>query len=346
MYKWYALKRILRGILIFCVLMVFCSVIFNTANEKVQYSAINEQVKLETMKLRNVNAAQMEAFRKTRYNQLIKQFKLDRPFGERIIHQSIKSMTLQFGESTLIKSSKGSKDVRTIVFEAVPRTLILFTTATLISLFIGIFLGLKKAQRPGGFMDRSTSIMTMVVYGMPSWWLALMMIMFLVYKIKLFPSGGINSVPSPEGIAFFFDSLWHLTLPVITLVLLGFWGSAFFIRNIVLGVLQEDFIMSARARGVPENKVLFGHTLRTSAPPLVTIVLLSVLGSISGGLLFEGIFSWPGMGNLYWVALQQNDIPVLMGDLTVTIGLYQLGLVFLDLTYGFLDPRIKTGGKA
>jgi peptide/nickel transport system permease protein len=118
------------------------------------------------------------------------------------------------------------------------------------------------------------------------------------------------------------------------------------VRNIVLGILQEDYIMAARARGIPENSVLFGHTLRTAAPPLITMSLLSLLGSISGSIIFEGIFSWPGLGNLYWIAVQQNDIPVLMGDLAITIGLYQAGLVILDLTYGFLDPRIKVGGKA
>lgn len=118
------------------------------------------------------------------------------------------------------------------------------------------------------------------------------------------------------------------------------------IRNLVVGTLQEDFIMSARARGIPERKVLFGHTLRTSAPPIVTIVLLSLIVSMSGGMIFEGIFSWPGLGNLYWISVQQNDIPVLMGNLAFTTGIYQLGLIVLDLIYGFLDPRIKVGGKA
>ncbi|HOW99781.1 MAG TPA: ABC transporter permease, partial [Deltaproteobacteria bacterium] len=181
---------------------------------------------------------------------------------------------------------------------------------------------------------------------MPTWWLAMMLILFFVYGLKWFPSGGVNSVPTPEGFMFILDRLWHMTLPVLTLILLGFWGLAFVVRNIVLSILQEDYIMSARARGIPENKVLFGHTMRTAAPPLVTIALLSLLSSISGAIIFEGIFSWPGLGNLYWVAVQQNDIPVLMGDLAMSTGLYQAGLVILDLIYGFLDPRIKVGGKA
>jgi peptide/nickel transport system permease protein len=103
--------------------------------------------------------------------------------------------------------------------------------------------------------------------------------------------------------------------------------------------------MAARARGIPERKVLYGHTMRTSAPPIVTMSLLALLASVGGNIVFEGIFSWPGMGNLYWIALQQNDVPVLMGNLAITTGLYICGLVILDLIYGLLDPRIKVGGK-
>ncbi|PKL07458.1 MAG: ABC transporter permease, partial [Spirochaetae bacterium HGW-Spirochaetae-7] len=213
-------------------------------------------------------------------------------------------------------------------------------------LLFGIALGLKKAQKPGGKLDKGTSFVTMIIYGMPSWWLAMMLILFFVYGLKWFPSGGISSVPTPEGFMYLVDRIWHMVLPIMTLVILGFWSLSFVVRNVVLGILQEDYIMSARARGVPENKVLFGHTLRTAAPPLVTMALLSLLASLSGAIIFEGIFSWPGLGNLYWVAVQQNDIPVLMGDLAITTGIYQAGLVLLDLIYGFLDPRIKVGGKA
>lgn len=156
----------------------------------------------------------------------------------------------------------------------------------------------------------------------------------------------MHSIPPPQGIMYFLDLLWHMTLPLLTLLVIGFWGVSYIVRNIVLSILQEDYIMAARARGIPENKVLFGHTLRTAAPPLITMSVLQLLSSIGGAIIFEGIFSWPGLGNLYWIAVQQNDIPVLMGDLAVTVGLYQIGLILLDLTYGFMDPRIKVGGKA
>ncbi len=346
MYKWYALKRILRGMFMFALLMFVFSLLFNQVNERTQRTQIFEQVKQESARLTNMRADQIEAWRNQRLDQLIKQYRLDRPMLERVMYRAINTVTFNFGQSTVIKSSKGEQQVLAILMEALPRTMLLFTTAIVFQLGIGIFLGMKKAQKPGGSLDRSTSFVTMIIYGMPTWWLGMMLILFFVYMLKLFPSGGLNSVPSPQGFMFILDRIWHMALPVMTLVILGFWGLSFVIRNIVLGVLQEDYIMSARARGIPENSVLFGHTMRTAAPPLVTISLLSLLASFSGAIIFEGIFSWPGLGNLYWVAVQQNDIPVLMGDLALTTGIYQAGLVILDLIYGFLDPRIKVGGKA
>jgi len=346
MYKWFALKRIGRGVLVYAILIFLMSALFNTVNEKTMRAQIDEQVRAEAQSKRGMKSDQLLRFQQDRKEALLKLYKFDRPVGERILFNAFNTITFNFGKSTVMKSSQGERDVLTIVGEAIPRSLILFSVAAAIQIVIGIFLGLKKAQKPSGALDRSTSMITMIVYGMPTWWLAMIFIMFFVYTLKAFPSGGMHTIPPPEGIMYFIDMLWHMILPLATLVILGFWGLSFVIRNIVLGILQEDYIMAARARGVPENKVLFGHTMRTAAPPLVTMALLSLLGSISGSILFEGIFSYPGLGNLYWISVQTNDIPVLMADLAITTALYQAGLIILDLTYGFLDPRIKVGGKA
>lgn len=346
MYKWFAVKRVLKGIFTYVIIIFIMSVLFNTVNEQTMRASIEEQVRAETMRLKSMQPGAVQRFQEQRRQELIRLYRLDRPLMERILFRTWNTITFNFGKSTIIKSSRGDREVLTIVGEAIPRSLILFTVAMAIEIVVGIILGLKKAQKPGGSLDRSTSLITMIVYGMPTFWLAMILIMFFVYQLRLFPSGGMHTVPPPQGIMYYIDFLWHMTLPLLTLVLIGFWGIAFVVRNIVLSILQEDYIMAARARGIPENKVLFGHTLRTAAPPLITMSVLSLLASIGGAIIFEGIFSWPGLGNLYWIAVQQNDIPVLMGDLAITVGLYQVGLILLDLTYGFMDPRIKVGGKA
>ncbi len=348
MYWKYVIKRLINGVVIFAILVFIYSVIFNAQLEQTVYSLIEDRVRAEEMALStgNMTPQQIEQYSKDRRAHYYRIYNLDKSPMERVFYATANSLVFNFGDSTIIKSSSGSMNVKTIVFETIPRTLLLFATAAVLDIFIGLLLGIKKAQKPGSGLDKTTSVSTMIVFGMPSWWLGMLMMMLFVYTVPIFPSGGMVSSPPPEGgFAMFGDLLYHLALPVITLVVLGFWGRAFITRNIVLGTLQEDFIMSARARGIPERKVLYGHAMRTAAPPIVTMSLLALLSSISGNIVFEGIFSWPGMGNLYWVAVEQNDIPVLMGDLTTTTMVYLGGLVLLDLIYGFLDPRIKVGGK-
>ncbi|MDY0380205.1 MAG: ABC transporter permease, partial [Defluviitoga tunisiensis] len=265
----------------------------------------------------------------------------------KIFSSWIDTLTFNYGQSNVIRSFKGETDVIKIVLERIPNTLLLFTSSIIIDIFFGIWLGIKKAQKAGSLMDKTTSIITMICYGLPVWWVGLVMIMLFAFTFSLFPSNGILSVPPPETfLKRMLDIMYHMFLPVTTLVSLNFWGRAYLTRNIVLVNLQEDFIMSARARGIPERTVLYGHALRTSAPPILTMSILSLINSFSGALIFEGIFNWPGMGNLYWAAVQMNDIPVLLGNLSITTLIYIFGMIILDLVYGFLDPRIKIDGAA
>ncbi|WP_295160775.1 ABC transporter permease [uncultured Brachyspira sp.] len=345
MFTYFVIKRILKGIVMFIILMFMSSAIFNTVSEKTLKSQIEENINAEVRGLSGIRTEDAENFIKERRAYYYNIYWLNRSIGERIFIRALNTITFQFGKSSIMMDSNGSREVIKIIGEALPRSVILFTTASVIQMIIGLIVGLVKARKAGGLFDRTTSIITMTVYGMPAWWLSMILIMIFVYKFKLFPSGGIHSIPLPEGIMYYLDILWHMALPLITLTLIGFWGLSFVVRNIVLSSLQEDYIMAARARGISERNVLFGHTLRSSAPPIITITLLGLLGSIAGSIIFEGIFSWSGLGNLYWISVQQNDIPVLMGNLAITTALYQFGLVVLDISYGFLDPRIKVGGR-
>lgn len=345
----YAIRRILYGLMTFVIIMFIFSLLFNTVMEKTIYDTIVETIETELLNMGDVQmgAEQLETYKAQRYEYFVKIYKLDQPTLQRIFWRAIDTIRFQFGRSTIITSPHGDREVIKIIARAVPRTMLLFTTVVVIDIILGILLGLKKAQKPNKKFDQATSMMTMVFYGIPRWWMGMIAIMLFVYVIPIFPSGGMNSIPPPTGsFAYLIDRLYHLALPVLVLVGIGFWGRAYLIRNIVLGTLQEDFVMSARARGLSERKVLYGHTMRTAAPPIATMAVMNLLRSVSGSLIFEGIFNWPGMGNLYWVAIQQNDVPVLLGLLAVTTTLFLSGLVLLDLIYGFLDPRIKVGGKA
>ncbi|CEP77574.1 MAG: ABC transporter permease [Defluviitoga tunisiensis] len=311
MYWKYVLKRIIIGLIIYVLIIFIYSVLFNVM------FAVNNRYLLEGSVV------------------------------SKIFSSWIDTLTFNYGQSNVIRSFKGETDVIKIVLERIPNTLLLFTSSIIIDIFFGIWLGIKKAQKAGSLMDKTTSIITMICYGLPVWWVGLVMIMLFAFTFSLFPSNGILSVPPPETfLKRMLDIMYHMFLPVTTLVSLNFWGRAYLTRNIVLVNLQEDFIMSARARGIPERTVLYGHALRTSAPPILTMSILSLINSFSGALIFEGIFNWPGMGNLYWAAVQMNDIPVLLGNLSITTLIYIFGMIILDLVYGFLDPRIKIDGAA
>src|SRR6056297_1473823 len=326
MYWKFAIKRIINALIIYIILIFIFSALFNVQMEQTIYAQINENIKMESMQLTNMSPEEMEKWTNQRKEHYYTIYNLNKPFGQRILMRAFNALTFNYGQSTIIKAASGSRKVSDIVFEAVPRTLLLFMTAMVIDILLGFWLGIKKAQKAGKKLDKITSVTTMVVYGMPSWWLGMLVIMVFCYMIPVFPSGSLHSTPLPgTPLLNFLDLIYHMILPVLTLVAIGFW---------------------ARARGIPERKVLYSHALRSAAPPIVTMGLLALIMSVSGNILFEKIFNWPGMGNLFWIAVQQNDIPVLMGNLSLTTGLYITGLALLDLIYGFLDPRIKVGGKA
>lgn len=347
MYWKYCLRRMMHGVAIYAVIIFIFSALFNVTMDVTVRERLEDELRQEQMSLtqNRTSPDDMQRYLQERRLQKYHQYHLDQPTWQRIIWRAFDTLTLNLGESTIIRSSAGERSVWKIIAECLPRTLLLFTTAVCLDILLGLWLGLKKAQHVGRTLDKLTSMATMTVYGMPSWWLGMLILMFFAYVAKLFPSGGLHSVPPPSGMAYYVDMLYHMTLPVLTLVVLGFWGQAFLTRNIVLGILQEDYIMAARARGIPERKVLYGHVMRTASPPIATQAILALLASVGGNLVFEGIFSWPGLGNLYWIAVEQNDIPVLMGCLSTTTALYISGLVVLDLIYGYLDPRIKVGGR-
>lgn len=346
MYWKYVLRRAIYGIMMYIVMIFVYSTLFNSVADKTMRAQIDEQVAQESLGWKNLTADQRETRILTRKAEKIQQYHLDDPLVSRIFFRSVRTLTFDFGNSTTIKASSGDRLVIGIIGEALPRTIILFTTEVILVTAVGVAMGLYAGRRPNGLFDRTVSTLTMITNGLPAWWLAMLAIMVFAYNIPLFPSGGIHVNPAPTGFAGILDYLWHLALPLLTLFFLGVWGTAYLVRNIVLSNLQEDFVMAARARGVSETKVLFGHTLRTSMPAIMTLAILGLFSSIAGNIIVEGIFNWPGIGNLYFEAVQQNDVPILMSTLAIETLLTMVGFVILDIIYGLLDPRIKVGGKA
>jgi peptide/nickel transport system permease protein len=345
MYRVYVLKRVLYGILMYIIMVFVYSTLFNNVADKVIRAQIEEQINQEVTRLRNITEEQLHNIIAEKRQVKYDQYHLYEPLINRIFWRATETLSFKFGLATIYHSANGDKHVINIILEALPRTIVLFTTQVLLTTLLGVALGLYMARRPNRLLDRFSSIVTMITNGLPAWWLGMIMIMTFSYAIPLFPSGGLHVNPVPQGIMGVLDFLWHLSLPLLTLTLLGVWGVGYLTRNIVLSNLQEDYVMAARARGMTERRVLFGHTLRTAMPAIMTIAVLSLFSSIAGNIIVEGIFNWPGIGNLYFVAVQQSDVPLLMATLAIETLFNMVGFVLLDIIYGFLDPRIKVGGR-
>jgi len=268
------------------------------------------------------------------------------PRWKRIATQTLRIIRLDLGESRSdwTEYPDRSSDVRRIILQRLPHTLILFTSSTLISVILGIALGTLMARKPGGLLDRSSSLAAMALYGTPTWWVATFMILFFVYTIPLFRVGALRSPVAPDGaLARAFDYLSYLALPLLTLVLVKLWSFAYLTRAMVTVPLQEDYVMAARGRGIPEARILTRHGLRVAAPGLTTMAAQAFAQSIMGDMLVERAMSRPGLGMTLFSAIRANDVALYTGIIAVVTAIYCLSFMLLDIAYAWLDPRIGYG---
>ncbi len=262
----------------------------------------------------------------------------------RILLYVYKSLILDFGEAKAKYPQFGTSDIRAMVLTAMGRTALLFTTAYMINVAIALFLGLQMARKVGSILDRSISIVAMISASLPMFWVGMLMIYVFAYVLKWFPSQAMEPIPESIRGNIFAELqwwLWHMAVPIMTIVLVGFGGGAYATRNLVISIMQEDFVTTARAKGVPERKVIYGHVLRAASPPIVTSISLGFIGTFFGAIISEVVFGWPGMGSLYYLALYNADVPVLMANTFMFVFLFVLVKFMLEIIYGFLDPRIK-----
>lgn len=347
----FILKRFISGLVGFVLIVTMYSALLNVQLDVTARAQITEMVQGYMMSdaVRREPVEKFPELKRECRERLERFFDLDKPLFARIISRAWKAVRFNFGQSKFFKtpyhakySPSESRLVNDIIRESLPATLILFVTTSGLVVLLAIFLGVKKAQRVNTPFDRSTTILTMIFTGTPSWWMGSMMIIFFVYYLELLPFGAMYSSPPPEGaMAMFFDRLLHMVLPVLSVLVVKLWGTAFIIKSLVLAPLQEDYITAARGRGLPERKVIFGHALRAASPAIVDMGVLSVVTSMGGDILLEKILAWPGIGTLLWEAIRMNDVPLMMGILTIITLLYCVSLFLLDLVYGILDPRIR-----
>ncbi len=232
--------------------------------------------------------------------------------------------------------------------ERLPVTLLINGLSLIVILIISIPLGVAAAVRHQSLFDQVTTVLVFIGYAAPSFWVALLLMLLFGVKLGWLPISGLHSIIGYKQMTMW-QKLWdwtkHLILPVFVSAIGGLAGLSRYTRSSMLEVLRQDYITTARAKGLPEKQVIYKHALRNALLPLITILGLSIPTLIGGSVIFESIFAIPGIGQLMWTSVMSRDYPVLMGNLVIVSILTLLGNLIADICYALADPRIRSGGQ-
>ena len=269
--------------------------------------------------------------------QLKEVYGFDKPFGERYVNWLKKAVKGDFDESLKLR-----QPVSEIIKDYAWNSFVLAGTAFLLSILIAIPLGIVCATKQYSFADKATTILTFVSISLPSFLLGLMLINAFSLKIKLFPIGGMTTAGSSlTGAAHYKDVLIHMVLPVVSLTILQAGSLIRYVRTAMLEVINQDYIRTARAKGLKEKVVIYKHALRNGLIPVKTYIGMSLPGLFAGALITETIFVWPGIGRIGYEAILNRDYTLLMGFNMFMAVLTLMGNLLSDILYAVVDPRIK-----
>ena len=283
-----------------------------------------------------------DAFNPPNIEQLTQDLGLDEPLPQQFLIYARNTLALDFGDSFSFQR----QDVKQVISERIWPTLLLVATSTIASAAIGLLIGIYAGWRHGSRFDKGSQLLTLFVYAMPEFWFGILVLMAFAEGVgpfpSLFPAGGY-STPRTDitGLAHVADVLTHLALPwfVLTVALMGQY--ALIMRNSVIGVISDHFVLTARAKGVREKQILWRHVVPNAMLPTFTIVLLS-LGFVFGGVIaVEYVFSYPGLGLLTVRAIKSQDFPLLQGLFLLFSAMIIVANLVADILYTYLDPRVR-----
>jgi peptide/nickel transport system permease protein len=230
-----------------------------------------------------------------------------------------------------------------VIMQRLPVTLFLVCTATLLTAVLGIVTGVVSATRHGSLLDTASLNVALLLWTVPYFWLAMILLWVFGLEFRWFPitgafsSGAQNQAP----LALLGDLFWHSTLPILTLVLTSYAGYMLVMRSTVLDVVKEDYVLLARAKGLKERTILLGYIVRNAMLPTISVIGLNLGFAVSGAVLTEIVFSYPGMGMLINQAVLNRDFPLLQGAFFVIAVFVIVANLLTDFAYSFLDPRVR-----
>ena len=269
---------------------------------------------------------------------LEKLYGLDKPLHIQYLNWLKRIVMFDFGRSFV-----DDRPVSEKIAERIPITLLINISSMILILGVGIPLGVLSAVKRGSFLDKSTTVVTFIGFSIPEFWLALLLINLFAITLGWLPISGIKSLDfeyySPIGKIW--DVARHLALPVSIAAFGSLAGISRYMRTAMIGVIHQDYIRTARAKGLKESQVIYKHALKNAILPVITILGLSVPGLIGGSVIFESIFAIPGMGRLFYESVMARDYSTIMGILAIGALLTLLGNLLADIAYSYADPRIR-----
>ena len=265
------------------------------------------------------------------------QFGLDQPLPVQFLAYVRDLLTGDLGWSYVY-----NQPVSSLIAERLGPTLLLTGTAAVISIVLGLWLGQRAAWRRGSLFDKAQTGLALTFWSVPTFWLGLLLLLIFAGGLKLFPTGGMMTAGSDEtGFALVLDVAWHMVLPVITIVAVVYAQYLMVMRASVLEEMTADYLTTARAKGLREDRVRTRHAVPNALLPTVTLIFLTLGGLVGGAVTVETVFSWPGLGYLTFQGLSAPDLPLLQGTFVVFSSIVILMNFVADLIYRVLDPRVR-----
>lgn len=267
-------------------------------------------------------------------DELKKIYGLDKPLYIQFFSWVYSILQLDFG----ISFSSGST-VKDEILSRIPITLTINIISMILVFLISLYLGIKAAMKKELIFDRFTKQLSLLSFSMPSFYLALILVLIFSIQFELFPIAGLHSVTNDGSFNYYLDFAWHLVLPIFIIVFGGIGSLILYIRALTIEILKSDYIFFAKARGLDNKKILRYYILPNLYPPVITLLGLSLPGVIGGSVILETIFSIDGMGLLFYQSALSHDYPVIMGILIIGAFLTLIGNMFADLALLKLNPN-------
>ena len=265
-----------------------------------------------------------------------KDYGLDQPYYQQLVTYIGKVLRFDLGHSFFF-----NEPVSKLVLERVPATLLLVITAQILALLLGVVLGVYSARKPNGILSHFVTLFALFGYSAPVFWTGILLLIAFSLQIPLFPVAGMRDV-TIEGNFWVhaIDVMKHMVLPVLTLASIFLALYSRLARATMIETLGTDFVRTARAKGLPERQVVYKHALRNSLSPVVTLAGLQFSAVVSGAVLVEAVFSWPGLGTLAFQSIIARDTPTILGILFFSALVVIIGNLLTDLALRFVDPRV------